>query len=334
MRARVEGLEIGDPVPVPPVPRPESEIVENWRGSPDEPLVSIVCHSYNHADYIENALNGFLMQQTDFRFEVVVHDDASSDGTAAIVEKYAAKYPTILRPILQTENQFRRGKRPPFFSFPASKGKYIALCEGDDYWLDHHKISVQANFLESHPEISVCGHDALIVQNGMLLKSSKLLDSQKRDFDSRDLQKGGYILSATAMFVNKIAEFAPEHSQILNGDNLIFSRLGEFGGAKYLENLGPAAYRVHAGGVWSLLDEQQKTAARINTDIWISKYYERTGDLSVSRHFSHKAIERVLTDAARISVRDFFSVNFCFLRVFIARKFPVLFDRLRRFARK
>lgn len=334
MNIQIESLRLGEKVPVPPEPGTEREIMAGWTGEPTEPLVSIVCHSYNHAGFVKDALNGFLMQRTDFPFEIVVHDDASDDGTAKIIEDYAERFPRILRPILQKENQFSQGRRPAWFSFPAAKGKYIAICEGDDYWLDEDKIARQASFLERNPAFSVCGHDAIIVKDGLLSAHSKLLHEQRRDYDANALQKGGYVLSATAMFANKIAEYAPEQSHILNGDNLMFSRLGEFGGAKYMDDVGPAAYRVHGGGVWSSLGERHKIAARINTLFWISKYYDRTGDVGMSRYYSHQAIECVLSDAATIGMRDFFGIVFRFLGVYASRKFPAAFQGLRKLTRK
>ena len=99
------------------------------------PLVSICCITYNHAPYIRQCLDGFMMQQTNFTFEVLIHDDASTDGTADIIREYESKYPDIIKPIYQTENQYSKGvKVSATFNFPRAKGKYIAMCEGDDYW--------------------------------------------------------------------------------------------------------------------------------------------------------------------------------------------------------
>lgn len=126
----------------------------------ERPLVSIYCLAYNHENYIRRCLDGFLKQKTDFLFEVIVHDDASSDNTAQILREYEEKYPHIIRPIYQTENQFSLGVNPiEKFIFPVVRGKYIAVCEGDDYWTDSDKLNSQIKMLESHPDchLSVCG---------------------------------------------------------------------------------------------------------------------------------------------------------------------------------
>lgn len=120
------------------------------------PLVSIRCLTYNHEKYIRDALEGFVMQKTNFRFEVIVHDDASTDNTAAIIREYAEKYPDIIKPIFETENQYSKhdGSLSRIVN-AACKGKYIALCEGDDYWTDPYKLQKQVNILEKHDDVTM-----------------------------------------------------------------------------------------------------------------------------------------------------------------------------------
>lgn len=106
-----------------------------------EPLVSICCITYNHAPYIRQCLEGFLIQKTTFPFEILIHDDASTDGTADIIREYEARYPHLIKPIYQVENQYSKGtKISSTYNYPRAKGKYIALCEGDDYWTDPLKL--------------------------------------------------------------------------------------------------------------------------------------------------------------------------------------------------
>ena len=127
-------------------------------------IVSIFCDTYNHVDYIQEALDGFAMQETNFAFEVLVHDDASTDGTAKIVEEYARKYPDLIKPILQKENQYSKGVRITHeYVLPKAKGKYVAVCEGDDYWTDKHKLQKQFEIMEMHPEIDMCTHKTLCI---------------------------------------------------------------------------------------------------------------------------------------------------------------------------
>lgn len=125
-------------------------------------MVTVRCLAYNHEPYIRQCLEGFVMQKTDFDFEVIVHDDASTDGTAAIIREYAEKYSNIIKPFFETENQYSKhngviGK----IMRENTHGKYIALCEGDDYWIDPFKLQKQVDFLESHPDYSMCFHNAI-----------------------------------------------------------------------------------------------------------------------------------------------------------------------------
>ena len=132
----------------------------------NKPLVSICCLTYNHEPYIKECIEGFLMQKTNFSFEVLIHDDASIDNTANIIRSYEKKYPDIIKPIYQTENQFSKGVRVTLvFQFPRAQGKYIALCEGDDYWIDPYKLQKQVDFLESNPEIVMTFGNAYIIDH-------------------------------------------------------------------------------------------------------------------------------------------------------------------------
>ena len=115
-------------------------------------IVSINCITYNHAPFIRQCLDGFIMQKTNFAYEILVHDDASTDGTADIIREYETKYPNIVKPIYQTENQYSKGVRVGPINLQRAKGKYIAMCEGDDYWTDPLKLQKQVDFLENNPE--------------------------------------------------------------------------------------------------------------------------------------------------------------------------------------
>lgn len=124
-----------------------------------DPLVSIVCNTYNHEPFIRQTLEGFLMQQTDFPFEVLVHDDASTDHTASIIREIAEQHSDIIKPIFQTENQYSKGVFiGKLYQFPRAKGRYIAMCEGDDFWTDPLKLQKQVDAMEIHPETAMCSH--------------------------------------------------------------------------------------------------------------------------------------------------------------------------------
>ena len=140
--------------------RTQDEIMSSWKGDIREPLVTVRCMTYNHEPYIEDAIKGFLIQETDFPFQVLIHDDASTDNTAAIVKKYEKEYPLIIKGWYQSCNtksmqrNERSVMRKPFFDLLTAK--YQAICEGDDYWTDPNKLQMQVDFLENNPDYGMC----------------------------------------------------------------------------------------------------------------------------------------------------------------------------------
>ena len=127
-------------------------------------IVSVFCATYNHGKYIRDALEGFVSQKTSFPFEVIVHDDASTDNTAEVIKEYEKKYPGIIKPIYQSENiHNKKINRNYAYMLPNAKGKYIALCEGDDYWIDEYKLQKQVDYMEQHPECSLIAHKSYVL---------------------------------------------------------------------------------------------------------------------------------------------------------------------------
>lgn len=128
-----------------------------------EVMVSVLCLAHNHEAYIAQALESFVNQETDFRYEILVNDDASTDGTADIIRAYAEKYPDLIVPFYQEKNLFSQGIviYDQVF-YPVARGKYFASIEGDDYWCDPHKLQMQVDFLEAHPEYAACVHNTVI----------------------------------------------------------------------------------------------------------------------------------------------------------------------------
>lgn len=164
-------------------------------------MVTIRCFAYNQKTYIRECLDGFVMQKTNFRFEAIVHDDASTDGTTDIIREYAEKYPNIIKPVYETENQY--SKHDGSFVRIMDEhmhGKYIAVCEGDDYWIDPLKLQKQFDFMEAHPECSLCFHaDHKLLPSGekVLHKPYKL----KRFYTPEDvILGGGGFMVTNAMF--------------------------------------------------------------------------------------------------------------------------------------
>ncbi len=140
-------------------------ITEQRWGAKQQPLVSISCITYNHVSFIREAIEGFLMQKTTFPVELLIHDDASNDGTAEIIEEYERAHPSLFFPTYQTKNQFSQGVKVGVKNRERARGKYIALCEGDDYWTDPLKLQKQVELMEKQPQASMsvarCGRKDL-----------------------------------------------------------------------------------------------------------------------------------------------------------------------------
>lgn len=140
----------------------------------DQIKVSICMLAYNHEKYIRQALDSILMQKVDFNYEILIHDDASLDKTADIIKEYEEKYPNIIKPIYQVENQFSKGKMiSREYQYPRVSGQYVAFCECDDYWIDAYKLQKQVNFLDKNPKIFSTAHKYMIVDKiGNFIKYS------------------------------------------------------------------------------------------------------------------------------------------------------------------
>ncbi len=219
-----------------------------------EPLVSICCLTYNHEPYIKQCLDGFLMQKTNFPFEILIHDDASVDNTQNIIKNYELKHSDIIKPIYQKENQYSKGIGVSrVYQFPRAKGQYIAMCEGDDYWIDPYKLQKQVDFLETHPEYVFSFHDSIILNQRTGEKRMRIGDRQiDNTVDLNSLIIQNNIPTASIVFRNFLdyAQLPDWIGKISNGDYGLCVLLAEEGPGKYLPE-AMSVYRVHEGGIWS-----------------------------------------------------------------------------------
>lgn len=226
------------------------------------PLVSICCTTYNHLNYIRQCLDGFVMQKTNFPIEILIHDDASTDGTQDIIREYEAKYPNIIKPIYQKENQYSKGVKVNLvYNYSRVKGKYIALCEGDDYWTDPHKLQKQVDFLESHPDYVMCSHRFnQYIQDKGILEEEKDFTFQGTDYDLKNLIIGKWITQTlTVMFRYSILDLNLLRLYGISQDFVLCYALLKNGkGYCFSDIMG--VYRVHNGGVWTgiSLNNQRK----------------------------------------------------------------------------
>ena len=211
------------------------------------PLLSIQCLTYNHEKYISECIDGFLKQKTNFPVEIIVHDDASTDGTAEILRKYQKLYPDAIKLILQTSNQYSAGIDPNNQIIPMIQGRYIARCEGDDFWTDANKLQTQVDFLENHPEYVVSCHDSSVIdENGNLISPSSVGDHQKKDKEAEELILNKCSVQLRSMVYRNVIKQTPwEKSIVTNSDTFLISLLGHFGKSKFHHDISPACYRHH-----------------------------------------------------------------------------------------
>ena len=236
-----------------------------------DPILTIRCLVYNHEPFLRQCLDGFVMQQTNFPFEAIVHDDASTDGSAAIIREYAEKYPDIIKPIYETENQYSKhdgsiGRIMDAAIHPNSK--YIAFCEGDDYWTDPHKLQLQVDFLERHPDYVICSHDVIYYHEDthkfseLSVWGSSLSDGREGEEIVEYTLKSFFEcywtrpLSCVYRRGSYRDELSGKGYSIIKDYNFYYYVLKHGRGALMKRIM--AVYREHSGGVWSRFSQSER----------------------------------------------------------------------------
>lgn len=218
-------------------------------------MASINCVTFNHASYIRQALDSFLSQKTDFEFEILVHDDASTDGTSDIIREYAAKYPQI-RPLIQKENQYSQGidNISGAFNFPRARGKYIFMCDGDDYFVSPHKLQKQVDYMESHPDCMLCIHSASIDLVGKAVTEGQMRPYKgDRILTAEDIidKPSGYAMSSMAFPADLVKQLPDYYVDCPVGDTPIQLMAAARGEGYYFDE-PMSAYRVGVAGSWTV----------------------------------------------------------------------------------
>jgi glycosyltransferase involved in cell wall biosynthesis len=269
----------------------------------DLPLVSIFNWVFNHKDFIRDSIESILMQETNFKVEIIIHDDASTDGTKEIVCEYQQSYPHLFKNVLQVENQWSQGKSvmDPLFEKP--RGKYIALTHGDDYWTDPLKLQKQVDFLEKNDDFSFSFHRSYILTEGSSKLSLSNLNTSLSEvtYTITDLAKGNFIYTGTVVFRNKLFDKIPDwFNDSPIGDYPLHMLNAKHGKIKYFPEI-MAVYRKHAGGVWSLQGKRKNFH-----DL------SKTLDLLLTENFSERVLTNLLLQKKRIineHLRELFEEN-------------------------
>jgi|GEM_PF-2524434 len=289
------------------------------------PTVSICCITYNHVSFIREAIEGFLAQETTFPVEILVHDDASSDGTAEIVRDYQAKFPRLIKAVLQTVNQYSQGVKPGVQTRSRAKGEFIAYCEGDDFWTDPRKLQKQVQLLDEHPNAIIAAHNVDGVDtagNSVAIKGNDLgVNGKQVEFVTGDEVISGRHLPTLSILYRKRDIYVGKKGfrQVTNGDRYLFSMLAVHGGA-IISSERMAVYRVHECGVWSGADWISQRRNKIHARIAICLDIEPSHCLPACRHLAEvvwSSIHMGYREHRMVCCREFapafvFSLLFCF----------------------
>ena len=257
----------------------------NTASSPTQrPLVSVCCVTFNQVDNVSRALESFVSQQVEFPVEVLVHDDCSSDGTREVVAEFAARYPHMVVPLLPDENQYSKGVNVLAKVRGLARGKYVALCEGDDFWSDPQKLSKQVAVLEAHPEVVMTGHKVIAVnadgEPQRYFKRLKLFGKRyhERDLSSDEMRSLEAVVPTCSRVIRNIPiELPPEAKQTMAGDAFLQVMLADYGSYKYLENVDPSYYRLSSAGVWSRLSRDTTLILELQLLAILHSYFGRVG---------------------------------------------------------
>jgi len=217
------------------------------------PLLSVCLITYNHAKYIEQAIEGALMQQVNFAWEIVIADDYSVDGTREILLTYQKKYPQLIKLILQEKNVGAYNNWMDLIHYPQSK--YIACLDGDDYWTDPLKLQKQVDFLEANSDFAICGHEVKVLKDGLIGPSDLQSPTTETTYTIQDLAKGNLFHTSSVVYrQGLIPQFPSWLDQSPVGDYVLHMLNAKRGKIKFFPDI-MAVYRRHDTGSWSSLPE-------------------------------------------------------------------------------
>ena len=290
------------------------------------PLVSIVCATYNHEAFIRDAIEGFLMQETTFPVEILIHDDASRDRTPDVVKDYAEKYPLLIKPILQSANQLSGGVKPTHvFQLPCALGQYFAFCEGDDYWCYPHKLEKQVAILESDLSIALTFHQVFRVKNGEKVERPKWPCYYTGFVDFEKISKLEVFTPPTSSILVRRSVWNKEFFRGPYGDRMWAISAGLVGNLYGLEDSW-SVYRLHEGGIATGSSASQRLLNDSQSRFLISsifpisqstlRYHERRIRSNVRNLLRHLEIKKPWQNSFK-TVRCFGYSSYYWLRLFM-----------------
>ena len=240
------------------LPHPVRITEHVWPGG-TVPVVSVFNWAYNHAGFIRASIDSILMQETTFPVEIIIHDDASTDGTTEIIREYESKYPQLFRNIIQTENQWSQNKSVVAPMFIAPRGELIALAHGDDYWNSGNKLQVQVNYLLKNSSCSCCFHLAHVVNAAGTTVEICSFRPNRNSYKTKEclLELGKQYATNSMLFRRTALSSTPEWMREEFSDAFMELQLSRHGSIDFID-LTLSSYRIHESGVWSRLSHEQR----------------------------------------------------------------------------
>ncbi|MCF6282035.1 MAG: glycosyltransferase [Candidatus Polarisedimenticolaceae bacterium] len=280
----------------------ERAVMASWLGSRIE--VSIVCTTYNHEAYLEEAIRGFITQRTNFPFEIVIHDDVSTDATREIINNYAGKYPTIIRAVFQKENQYSKGEKVLLLGVAYATGQYIAICEGDDFWIADNKLQTQIDAIRAFPDCEICFHSAVMLSGDIPVK--KLFcrrAKEQRLFQVGPIIRCGGSFMPTASMLIRMSFF----DRVFQDKSSFYKTylMGYFyqtfcslsGGALYIDE-PMSAYRSFSEGSWT----QTISNNPVFYEKWRDRYLASIREADIKTNYKYSKDFRVPLRRYHLSV--------------------------------
>ena len=263
----------------------ENEIISSWNDK-DKIIVSVSVITFNHSNYIEKTLNSILNQKTSFRFEILIHDDASEDDTPNIIEKFRQNFPNIIFPIYQTENQYNFFKKnispnnPPlnYVNFKRARGEFIAMCDGDDFWQNENKLELQVNEMNNYQNIDVSFHGLEIFNHKSDKSTEKLISKNNKIFNTKKIilfHHRLYTSTVTMMIRRRLVDILPQfYFKVPTEDFYLLLFGSKRGGALYIAKV-LSTYNLFVPNSWSSKKRNpDHYLYNVRTLIDVKKYYK------------------------------------------------------------
>ncbi|KAA8596484.1 glycosyltransferase [Vibrio cyclitrophicus] len=297
-------------------PLTESDITKHWKYI-DKVYVSVICTTFNQELYIRDAIESFLAQETEYKFEIIIHDDVSTDSTRAILKEYLQKYPSIIKLILQAENQFSINVNMPFkHALSLSEGEYVAICEGDDFWCDCKKIDLQINALSALPNIGLCFHPSYVSEEEKITNIKYNYSLERRNFTLNDMiyMGGGGCATNSLMIKKSTIQSLPSWFFTAHvGDVYIQIISSISGGALYLP-YPMSVYRKLSEGSWTKNNTYHGDSATENikklkrTHELLAESYDCIDISVINRYIGKRYLEIALLKLKKLQIKGVASI--------------------------